>query len=255
MLLLSDVDIERLLSMGEAIDAVEKAFGEYAKGSVLMPPRSTLMLEEFNGSISPMPSYLMETGALATKIISIYPNNPERGLPTTAAWILVSNPETGMMEALLDGTYLTAVRTGAVSGVAARYLAPKDSRTASIIGCGIQGKTQAWAIAEICELETIRIFDISTDRMRHFAEEMSSKLEVEVVLAENGRDAVKDADVVVTATTSKTPVVRREWLGDRVHLSAIGSFYPDHRELDTNIVMEAKVVVDSVDAQGTFSDQ
>ena len=248
MLLLSDADIERLLSMGEAIDAVEEAFGEYARGAVLMPPRSTLMLEKFNGSVSLMPSYLVETGALATKIISIYPGNLERGLPTTMAWIVVSDPETGMMEALLDGTYLTAVRTGAVTGVAARYLAPKDSRTASVIGCGVQGRTQAWAVSEVCELETIRIFDISKDRMRRFAEEMGPKLGVDVIQAESGKEAVRNSDVVVTATTSKTPVVRREWLGDRVHLSAIGSFYPDHRELDTGIIREAKVVVDSIEA-------
>ena len=166
MLLLSDADVERLLPMREAIDAVERAFGEYAKGAVLMPPRSTMMLDRFGGSVSLMPSYLEETGALATKIISIYPRNPERGLPTTAAWIVVNDPETGTLEALIDATYLTAVRTGAVTGVAARYLAPRDSRVAAVIGCGVQGRTQAWAVAETCPLDTIRVFDVSRERMR-----------------------------------------------------------------------------------------
>lgn len=245
---LSDDDIAGLLSMREAIDAVEKAFGEFAKGSVKMPPRSTIMLDKYDGSISFMPSYLEETNALATKIISIYPRNPERGLPTTAAWIVVNDPETGMMEALLDGTYLTAVRTGAVSGVAARHLAPKDSRVAAVIGCGVQGRTQAWAIAEAVELEELRIFDLSRRSMEKFAEEMGSKLGVDVVLSDSGADAMKGADVVLAATTSKNPVVRREWLGDRVHVGAIGSFYPDYRELDTATVKEAKVVVDSIEA-------
>ncbi|MFQ6052638.1 MAG: ornithine cyclodeaminase family protein [Candidatus Bathyarchaeia archaeon] len=248
MLILSDADVGRLLSMGEAIDAVERAFGEYAKGSVLMPPRSTMMLDRFGGSISLMPSYLMETGALATKVISIYPRNPERGLPTTVAWIVVNDPETGMLEALLDGTYLTAVRTGAVTGVAARYLAPRGSRVAAVIGCGVQGRTQAWAVAEICELEAIRVFDVSRERMRRFADEMGAELGVEVSAAGSGEEAVEGADIVVTATTSKEPVIRREWLGDEVHVSAIGSFYPDHRELDTETVKEAKVVVDSREA-------
>ena len=248
MLVLSDADVERLLSMSEAIDVVEKAFGECAKGAALMPPRSTMMLDRFGGSISLMPSYLEETGVLATKIISIYPRNPERGLPTTVAWIVVNDPETGMIEALLDGTYLTAVRTGAVTGVAARYLAPKDSRVAAIIGCGAQGKTQAWAVAEICDLETIRLFDISRDRMRRFADEMSPKLGVDITPSDSGEEAVRDADIIITATTSKTPVVRRKWLGDRVHVSAIGSFYPDHRELDTDIIRESKLVVDSREA-------
>ena len=117
MIYLSHDDVSKVLTMREAIDAVEAAFGEYCKGSATMPPRSTIMLERQGGSISLMPSYLKETGALATKIISIYPRNPERGLPTTAAWIVVNDPETGTIEALLDGTYLTAVRTGAVTGL------------------------------------------------------------------------------------------------------------------------------------------
>jgi ornithine cyclodeaminase/alanine dehydrogenase len=248
MLLLSDDEISRLLSMGEAMDAVEKAFGEFAKGSVKMPARSTIMLDRYSGSISFMPSYLPESGALATKIISIYPRNPEKGLPTTVAWIVVNDPETGMIEALLDGTYLTAMRTGAVTGVAARYLAPKDTRVAAVIGCGVQGKTQAMAVAEACELETIRLFDLSDERMRLFADEMGPKLGVDIVPSSSGAEAVADADVVVTATTSKNPVLRREWLGDRVHVSAIGAFYPDWRELDTATVSEAKVVVDSREA-------
>ena len=248
MLLLSDADVKRLLPMREAIDAVERAFGEYAKGAVLMPPRSTMMLDRFGGSVSLMPSYLEETGALATKIISIYPRNPERGLPTTAAWIAVNDPETGTLEALIDATYLTAVRTGAVTGVAARYLAPRDSRVAAVIGCGVQGRTQAWAVAETCPLETIRVFDVSRERMRRFAEEMGPKLGVEIVAAESGEEAARGAGVVVTATTSREPVVRRRWLGDEVHVSAVGSFYPDHRELDTETVREAKVVVDSREA-------
>jgi len=206
------------------------------------------MLEKYEGSISLMPSYLEETNALATKIISIYLRNPEMGLPTTAAWIVVNDPETGMIEALLDGTYLTAVRTGAVTGVAARYLAPKDSKVAALIGCGVQGQTQAWAVAETCDLEAMRIFDLSEETMMRFVDEMGRKLGVDVKIARTGAEAVRDADIVVTATTSKNPVVRREWLGDRVHLSAIGSFYPDYRELDTGIIKEAKVVVDSREA-------
>ncbi len=248
MLLLSDRDIERLLSMHEAIDAVERAFGQFAKGAVKMPPRSTIMLERYDGSVSLMPSYLEETGALATKIISIYPQNPKRGLPTTVAWIVVNDPETGMIEALLDGTYLTAIRTGAVTGVAARYLAPKDSRVAAVIGCGVQGRTQSWAVAETRSLDLIKVFDLSEESMKRFVEDMGPRLGIDVVAAETGADAVRDADIVVTATTSSKPVIRRDWLGDAVHVSAIGAFYPDYRELDTATVREAKLVVDSREA-------
>ena len=248
MLFLSDDDVASVLSMAEAIDAVEKAFGEYAQGSVKMPQRSTIMLDRHGGSVSLMPSYLEGSDALATKIISIYPGNPERGLPTTVAWIVVNDPETGMMEAILDGTYLTAMRTGAVTGVAARYLAPEDSKVAAVIGCGAQGRTQAWAVAETRELETIKVFDLSGESMRTFAEEMGPKLGVDVIQASSGAEAVRGADIVVTATTSSKPVINREWLGESVHVSAIGAFYPDYRELDTETIKEAKVVVDSREA-------
>ncbi len=248
MLFLSDDDVRRLLSMSEVIDAVEEAFGEFAAGGVKMPPRSTIMLGKHNGSISLMPSYIEGSGALATKIISIYPDNRAKDLPTTIAWIMVNDPETGALEALVEGTYLTAMRTGAVTGVAARYLAPKDAKVAALFGCGIQGRTQAWAISEVCDLEKLYVFDLSEASMKRFRGDMERKLGVDVIPSVSGAEAVKDADVVVTATTARNPVVRREWLGDVVHVGAIGAFYPDYRELDTGIIRDAKVVVDSREA-------
>lgn len=248
MQVIRDSDVQRLLSMVDAIDVVEKAFAEFARGTVLMPPRSTMMLDEFKGSISLMPSYLREMGSVATKIISIYPKNPDRSLPTTIAWIAVNDPETGMLEALIEANYLTSVRTGAVTGVAARYLAPMDSRSIAVIGCGVQGRTQAWAVAETFDLERINIFDISRCRMKQFKTEIGRKLGIDIKASNSGEEAVKDVDIVVTATTSREPVINRSWLGEKVHVSAIGSFYPDHRELDTETISEAKVVVDSREA-------
>jgi len=148
---------------------------------------------------------------------------------------------------MIEASYLTALRTGAVTGVAARYLARKDSKAAAILGCGVQGRTQARAVAESRGIEKIRCYDLSGERSRAFAE-MSRELRLEIISTETAKEAVRDADIVVTATTSKTPVVRREWLKKGVHISAIGSFYPDHRELDTITVKEARVVVDSKEA-------
>jgi len=246
LLYLSAEDVESLISMKEVIDTVELAFGELAKGEVIMPPRSTVMLEKYNGSISWMPSYIPSMDALATKIVSIYPDNRGKGLPTTAAWIFVNNPENGQLEAVLDGTYITALRTGAVTGVAAKYLAPADSSTAAVFGCGVQGRTQAWALAETLDLETIRVYDLSEENMRRFSDEMTEKLGIDVIPSTSGKKAVEDADVVATATTSPRPVVHREWLKDKVHVSAIGAFYPDYRELDTGIIKDSKLVIDEL---------
>ncbi len=244
MLILSDGDVAKLRDMGEVIDTVEEAFREYAEGNVVMPTRSTIMVPKYNGSISFMPSYLTGVDAQATKIISIYPDNGEKGLPTTAAWIVVNDPETGMIEAFMDATYLTAMRTGAVTGVAARYLAPEDSKVVAIFGAGVQGRTQTWAACTVRDIERVYVYDLYKEARERFAEEMTEKLGVEVVPAASGEEACRDADIVLTATTSPKPGVRRGWLKDRVHVSAIGAFYPDWRELDTATVAESKLVID-----------
>lgn len=244
MIFLSDHDVEKLLDMKEVINTVESAFREYAEGKVVLPPRSTIMVPEYNGSISFMPSYLKESKSQATKIISIYPDNRKKGLPTTAAWIIVNDPETGMVIAFMDATYLTAMRTGAISGVAAKYLAPENARIAAIFGAGVQGRTQIWAACAVRPIEKVYVYDLYSGAMESFASEMSDKLGVEVTPARSGREACKHADIILTATTSSKPVLKFEWLKDKAHISAIGAFYPEWRELDTATVASSKLVID-----------
>ena len=248
MLILSDSDVASLLTMREAIEAVEGAFAQLHRGKVVMPTRSTMMFPEYNGSISLMPSYLEESKAQATKIISIYPDNPKKRLPTTAAWIVVNDPETGQIKAFMDGTFLTGVRTGAVSGVAAKYLAPRDARVAAVFGAGAQARNQVWAAATVRKLDEIRVYDPIKPAVDRFAADMEARLRIPIVKSISGEEACRGADIVLTATTSKTPVVKRAWLDDRVHISAIGAFYPDWRELETGIIRDAKVVIDEWDA-------
>ena len=247
MLFLSDHDIEKHLTMKETIETVEQAFKEYAKGNVVLPTRSTIMIPKHNGSISFMPSYLTELEAQATKIISIYPDNREKGLPTTVAWIVVNNSKTGMVQAFMDATYLTAMRTGAITGVAAKYLAPEDAKTVAIFGAGVQGRTQTWAACTVRDIDRVYVFDLYPEARKRFAEDMSKKLGIEVIPAGSGEEACRDADIVLTATTSPKPVLKREWLKEKVHVSAIGAFYPDWRELDTATVAESKLVIDDME--------
>ena len=244
MLFLSDADVEKLLNMKEAIETVEEAFREYAKGNVVLPSRSTIMIPKYNGSISFMPSYLTELDAQATKIISIYPDNREKGLPTTIAWIIVNDPKTGLVKAFMDATYLTAMRTGAITGVAAKYLAPKDSRTVAIFGAGVQGRTQTWSACTVRDIKQVFVYDLYKEAREKFAEEMTEKLGIDVIPVNSGEEACINADIVLTATTSSKPVIKRSWLKEKVHVSAIGAFYPDWRELDTATVAESKLVVD-----------
>ncbi|MFP3951855.1 MAG: ornithine cyclodeaminase family protein [Candidatus Bathyarchaeia archaeon] len=247
MLILSDNDIAEVLEMEETIDVVEEAFSEYARGGVVMPPRSTIMIDKHEGSISFMPSYIERSEAEAAKIISIYPKNPERGFPTTMAWIVVNDPKTGELLAFMDATYITAMRTGAITGVAAKYLAPRDSEIAGVYGAGVQGRTQAWAASTVLDLDQIKVYDIDREARQKFASEMTEKLGIEVKSVDNARYASEDADIIMTATTSSKPVFKRDWLGEKVHVSAIGAFYPDYRELDTATVVESKLVVDDLE--------
>ena len=247
MLFLSDADIAKYLTMKETIETIEKAFQEYAMGNVVLPTRSTIMIPKHNGSISFMPSYLTQLEAQATKIISIYPDNREKGLPTTVAWIVVNDPITGMVKAFMDATYLTAMRTGAITGVAAKYLAPEDSKTVAIFGAGVQGRTQTWAACTIRDIERVYVYDLYPEARKKFSEDMSEKLGIEVIPAESGEEACRNADIVLTATTSPRPVLKREWLKQKVHVSAIGAFYPDWRELDTATVAESKLVIDDME--------
>jgi ornithine cyclodeaminase/alanine dehydrogenase len=205
------------------------------------------MIPKYNGSISFMPSYLTELDALATKIISIYPENREKGLPTTVAWIIVNDPRNGMVTAFMDATYLTAMRTGAITGVAAKYLAPKDAKIAAIFGAGVQGRTQTWAACTVRDIEKVFVYDINTTSKKRFAKNMSKELGIEVIPSKTGEMACKDADIILTATTSSKPVLRREWLKDKVHVSAIGAFYPDWREIDTATIAESKLVIDDLE--------
>jgi len=236
------------LSMSEAIDAVEKAFQEYHLGKAEMPTRSTIMLPKYNGSISFMPSYLEDAEAQATKIISIYPDNPSKGLPTTTAWLILNDPSTGQIQAFMEASYLTALRTGAVTGVAAKYLSRSDSHVAAVFGAGTQARTQLMAVKTVRKIEEAKVYDPLHSRAQKYADEMTEKLCIPVKAAKDGEDAVNGADVVLTATTSKTPVIDRKWLEEKTHLSAIGAFYPDWRELDSQTIKDAKVVIDDWEA-------
>ena len=242
MLFLGDADVQRLIAMHEAIDAVEEAFKELYFGKAVLPERTTLMLK--NGSISQMSAYLEETKIAVTKVFGIFPNNAKYNLPTTVATLFVYDLETGKVTAVMDATYLTAIRTGGVSGVATKYLARKDSRKVGIIGCGAQGRTQLWAIKEVRDIEKVCAYDKVESAKRAFADEMSKKLGIDVTPVDSPIDAVKDADIIITATTSADPVVKGEWVREGTHINAIGSYYPYARELDTKTIVKSKVIVD-----------
>lgn len=249
VLILSRTDLKTVLTTRETIAAVEEAFKELASGTATMPTRIGLSIADKAGWMGAMPAYLSHAGALGTKIVSSYSDNPSKhGLPTVMALIVLNDPETGEPEAVLEGTFITAMRTGAASGVATKYLATKDARVVGIFGAGIQARTQLEAIREVRNVHLAVVYDIVRGRGERFAEETSRSLGIDVGTEDNPERVVQQSDIVVTASTSKTPVFDGDYLKIGTHINAIGSFTPDTRELDDSAVRRSKIVVDSIQA-------
>lgn len=234
--------------MSEAIEAVEAAFRAKGLGKVQMPPKSYVYFERYGGDFRVMPAYLEELGAAGVKIVNVHPRNPhEYGMPSVMATILLMNPETGAPMAIMDGTWITNIRTGAGSAVATEYLARKDSRILAMIGAGAQARTQLLAIAEVLDIEEVRVNDIIPQAMRRYADEMGKKLGIDVEPVETAEEAVKGADVVVTVTPVRKPIVMNDWISEGTHINAIGADAPGKQELDPEILKRAKIVVDDLD--------
>jgi alanine dehydrogenase len=244
VLILSGNDIRRILNVRDTIAVVEEAYREFADGHAQMPPRQLITDPKRNGWIAVMPAYIPKAKALATKVVTVYTRNSARNLPTTMATIILNDSETGRPLAVMDGGYLTAVRTGAVGGVAAKYLSRSDSHTVGIFGAGIQARTQLEALCEVRRIETAVVFDLIPEVAEKYAADMSRLLKIRVDIAKTAEAAVKGSDIIVTASTSETPVFEGRWVDGGTHVTCIGSHMAGTREIDTDVVRRSKVVVD-----------
>ncbi|MEW6593110.1 MAG: alanine dehydrogenase [Candidatus Hadarchaeota archaeon] len=248
ILLLSKGDVEKLISMKETIKAVEEAFRAKGLGKVQMPPKSYVYFKKHNGDFRVMPAYLEETGAAGVKIVNAHPNNPKKyGLPTVMATMFLLDPRTGAPLAIMDGTLITNMRTGAGGAVAAKHLARKDSRVLAMVGAGVQAGTQLLALDEVLEIEEVRVNDVSMEKCRQFSAEMGRALGVEAKVVKNTKDAVVGADVVVTTTPVRKPILKNSWISKGMHINAIGADAPGKQELEPEILLRAKVVVDDIE--------
>lgn len=246
MITLTDEDVSRLLSMDEAIEIVENSFARFSEGKVIQPLRTRIGIGK-EGNILVMLAFV-EPDAFATKVVSVYRKNKAVGLPTTSATVVVNDPHDGRTLGVLEATNLTAIRTGAASGVATKYLSGQDARTLCVIGCGFQARTQALAVSRVRKLEKIYGYDRSASKTEKFLDEIVKVTGAEGVVSESPRTAVEQSDIIVTATTSSTPVLARSWLKAGCHVNAIGAYTPSSRELDSQTIRDAKLVVDSREA-------
>lgn len=246
-LILNRKDVMSVLDMKDCIDTVEKAFAELSNGTAVLPLR--IGITPPDGLALYMPAYLKEMKALACKVVTVYKNNPSKhNMPTTIGKVLLQDPETGDVICIMDGGYLTAVRTGAASGVATKYLAnDKTNLVAGIYGAGVQAKMQLWAVSVVRKLSKALVYDVSEEAAGKFAEEMSQKLGIPVEKVSNS-DAILEADIICAATSSNTPLFDGKKIKAGTHINGIGSHTPNARELDTEIIKRSKFIGDSKEA-------
>ncbi len=252
MRILTAEEVRQALPMSAAIEAVKAAYRALSVGEAEVPLRLSLPVTPHEGVSLFMPAYVGGSAeeALTVKVVSVFPHNPERGMPTIFAAVLVLEPDTGRPLALLEGGTLTALRTGAASGVATDALARADSRVLAVFGAGTQGRTQAEAVCTVRPIETVWVYDVSRERAEAFAADMAGFGPVprDVRVASTPAEAVRDADVICTATIATQPVFADADLKPGVHINGIGAYTPEMAEVPPETVARALVVVDSREA-------
>jgi alanine dehydrogenase len=247
-LILTDGEVKGLLSLSEVVGAVESAFKEKGLGRVQMPAKIYLYYKKYSGDLRAMPAFLEDLGISAVKIVNVHPNNPTKnGLPTVMAVITLIDPSTGAPIAIMGGTTITDMRTGAAGGIAAKYLARKDSKVVGLVGAGAQARTQLMALLQVYrKLEEVRVWSRTEDTKKKFVTETQQAYKnfIQVIPAASVRKAVEGADIVVTTTPSRKPLVTNDMVSAGMHINCIGADAVGKEELDPNILKRAKIVVD-----------
>ena len=246
MLVLTRADLERVLAPLDVVEAMDAAFRRYGDGLCTVPPRSTTPVGQ-DGVLLTMPAAFSDGAArgLGVKQVSVYPDNRVRGHPTLYATYILMDGASGAPLALLEGTYLTGIRTGATSALAARLLARPEARRVACFGAGVQARFQLLCLAALRPLERVDVIGRNPDRARAFAESMRETLGIPVEPCDDPHRATRQAHLIVCATTSPTPVVFGADLTPGTHVDAVGAFRPTERELDGEAIRRARVVVDT----------
>ncbi|NPE07437.1 MAG: ornithine cyclodeaminase family protein [Asgard group archaeon] len=240
---LTAADVKKALPMSQAIEVIKQAFVFLSDKKAVIPQRIHLGIPEFKGDVLVMPIYLPDVERIGLKVINLFDDNPKKDLPLIHALVTVFDATNGQPIAIMDGSYLTALRTGAGSGVATSLLSREDSQVAAIFGAGEQGRTQLEAICTVRAIKKALIFDKNVVKAELFAKEMSNYLSIPIDVASSKSD-LKEADIICTATNSAEPVFSDSDLKPGVHINAIGSYKSHKREVPSETIQKAKVIVD-----------
>ena len=251
MLLLSREDIKSVVTMKDMIEADKTAFKMTVDGTVKTPLR-TVIDGKYNGAFLFMPAYAPELDAAAMKVIDIFPHNVDNGKMTSPAQVMLIDGKTGYVIAMLDGTYVTQLRTGASSGAAFDLLAKKECKKGAMIGTGGQAATQLEAMLAARKLDEVKIYDLNAERCQAFAEQMQKELVdygAKITAAESSDECIEDADLIITVTPSAKPVFDGTKVKEGATISCVGTYEPHKHEMDPAILPRAsKIICDSKEA-------
>lgn len=250
MRIIDQQTIEKIVTMEEVIKLVRGAYIEYSQGRALVPMRTFLNVKKFKGTGLFMPAYSEGMRSFGIKVVSVFPENRHKGLSTIIGVVLLNDAETGQLLAILEASSLTALRTGAASGLATDLLARPEASSVAVIGCGVQALTQLRAIAEVRKIEKIFLYDLKRERAIELIERAKKWIAgPEYIITTSADQAVEKVEIVVTVTTSKKAVFSGRKLNPGTHINAVGAFTPEMQEIGEETLLRAdKVVVDSREA-------
>ncbi len=245
-LLLTDSDVRAVLPMADLIETMERALSQFSGGEVDQPVRTVMEVGASTSFFGVMPARLTDPAALGTKLVGVFPGNITRGLATHQATIVLFDPESGVLRAVLDGRYITEARTAAVSAVSVRHLARNPGPvTVGLLGSGVQAGAHLEALRHVCRLESVRVWSPTAAHRRRVADEWQAGLGLPVHAVDNPETAIRGAGLVVLTTSATEPVVEDAWVGDGAHVVSVGACRPDHREMAPELVARGTLFVDS----------
>ncbi len=252
MLLLNKEDIKKVFSMKETIEAVKRSFVFYSEGKSESPLRTNIQVKKHDGALLFMPAYVEDADYASLKIVDVFPRNIDKGIPSIFSQVVLIDGKTGSIVAILDGAYVTQLRTGAASGVAFDKLARKDAKIGALIGTGGQAATQLEAMMSVRNLELVKVYDYVPERLNDFVNIMTKELaayDTKIIAASTSDEALEDADLLVTVTPSNKPVFDASKCKAGITVSCVGSYQPHMQEMDPHILTRAsKIYFDSKSA-------
>lgn len=243
--LLTEQHVHSLLPMSDLISAMESALAKFSSGEVLQPVRTVLTVGPAKSYYGLMPAYIPAPASMGAKIVTVFGENHKKGLPSHLATVLLFDPDTGSLIAMMDGRYITEARTAAVSAVSARFLAKPDASTLALIGSGVQARSHLEALTQVRQVQEVRVWSPRPQSRQQFIDDMSPRVSIPIRDCASAEAAVAGADLIVVATASKTPVLESEWVAAGAHVMCVGACRPDQREMAPALVTRGRLYVDS----------